>query len=127
MPVNYKRDYHPKWRLISYLVIVVRANNHCERCGAKRGDPHPITRSRVILSCAHLNRDRRINRFWNLAALCQRCHLKHDMSQHNYARRYGRQTPYVNGKLFEVPPDLVPLDNKKAPVNTGAVFSTLNP
>lgn len=30
------------------------------------------------------------NKFDNLAAICQRCHLKHDGKQHADNRRYGR-------------------------------------
>lgn len=99
MPINLK-NYHPKWSLISYLVIKVRANDHCEWCGAKNGEPNPITGSKVVLTTAHLDQNRRNNRFYNLAALCQRCHLGHDRKMHAYSRRYGRETQYVNAKLF---------------------------
>lgn len=99
MPINYK-DYHPKWSLISFLIRKRRAKDKCEWCGAKNGKPHPITGSKVVLTVAHLNQDRTCNRFWNLKALCQRCHLNHDRKVHLFNRRYGRETKYVNGKLF---------------------------
>jgi hypothetical protein len=102
MPIDYNL-YHPKWSLISYLVRIRRANNCCEWCDAKHGESHPITGSKVFLSVAHINQDRRLNQFWNLAALCQRCHLSHDRKQHIFNRKYGRLTKYVCGKLFEVP------------------------
>jgi heterodisulfide reductase subunit B len=98
------QKYHPKWSLISYLVRTVRAKNRCERCGAANHQPHPVTGSMVYLTTAHLDRNRDNNRFWNLRALCQRCHLSHDRNQHNHARKYGRETQYLNGKLFEVAP-----------------------
>lgn len=102
MAINYD-DYHPKWHLISYLIRVRRAKNRCEWCDAENAQPHPQTTSKVVLTVAHLNRDRRLNRFWNLAALCQRCHLNWDRNAHIYSRRYGRDTRYLNLKLFEVP------------------------
>lgn len=47
--------------------------------------------TRVILTVAHLDRDRSNNAPSNLAALCQRCHLNHDRhAQHIPGRRYGR-------------------------------------
>lgn len=89
MPINYK-DYHPKWKLISKLIRFNRANNRCEWCGAQNKYPHPITGSIVILTVAHIDRDKTNNRFSNLAALCQRCHLGHDIHQHINNRKYGR-------------------------------------
>lgn len=46
--------------------------------------------TKVILTVAHLDRNRHNNRFWNLKALCQRCHLTHDLPQHVRNRAYGR-------------------------------------
>lgn len=46
---------------------------------------------KIILTVAHLDRDRTNNHPGNLAALCQRCHLNHDrLAQHIPHRRYGR-------------------------------------
>ena len=125
MPINYSH-YHPKWTLISRLVRYHRAKNQCEWCGAPNGqyiyrlqkgctawaiwpegmqgealglDGHKP--SRVTLTVAHIDRDRTNNRFSNLAALCNGCHLNHDRAAHAYSRRYGRQTKYQNGRLFE--------------------------
>lgn len=99
MPIDYKQ-YHPKWSLISRLVRFFRAKNKCEKCGAENRKPHPITGSIVVLTVAHIDHDRNNNRFSNLAAWCQRCHLGHDAKQHAFNRKYGRQTKYINGKLF---------------------------
>lgn len=89
MPINYK-DYHPKWSLISKLIRYNRAKGCCEWCGAINHQPHPVTGSKVILTVAHIDRNKENNRFNNLAALCQRCHLAHDARQHADNRRYGR-------------------------------------
>jgi 5-methylcytosine-specific restriction endonuclease McrA len=44
----------------------------------------------VIITTAHLDRNQANNARENLAALCQRCHLRHDIHQHIANRRYGR-------------------------------------
>lgn len=46
---------------------------------------------RIVLSTAHLDRNRENNLMTNLASLCQRCHLNHDrFAQHLRNRTYGR-------------------------------------
>lgn len=47
--------------------------------------------TRVILTVAHIDHDKTNNRFSNLAALCQRCHLRHDLKHHIANRKYGRK------------------------------------
>jgi 5-methylcytosine-specific restriction endonuclease McrA len=98
MPINY-REYHPKWSLISRLIRFRRAENRCEWCGAENYQPHPITGSKVVLTVAHIDRDKNNNRFSNLAALCQRCHLLHDRWQHAENRKYGRHWKRAQLKL----------------------------
>lgn len=104
MPINYK-EYHPKWTLIRRLILQ-RADNCCEGspkfhlCRAANNQPHPETGSKVILTIAHLNHDKNDNRFSNLKALCQRCHLHYDIGHHIFNRKYGRDTKKLNGKLF---------------------------
>lgn len=44
----------------------------------------------IVLTVAHIDRDTKNNERSNLAALCQRCHLRHDIRQHIANRRYGR-------------------------------------
>ena len=45
----------------------------------------------IILSTAHLDRNRENNKMDNLASLCQRCHLNHDRkAQHIPNRAYGK-------------------------------------
>lgn len=45
--------------------------------------------TRIIVGVAHLDRDSTNNNRENLAALCQRCHLNHDILQHVKNRKYG--------------------------------------
>lgn len=125
MPINYK-EYHPKWSLISRLIRYRRAGNCCEICGVPNqaticrpykdkskweiwpiGVPENLINSitldkvsRVTLTVAHLDHDKANNRFTNLKALCNRCHLLHDAKQHQWSRKYGRKTKELNGKLF---------------------------
>jgi len=129
MPIDYSQ-YHPKWTLISKLIRVNRAQNHCEWCGVKNhADGHrekgkfihtcgnathdaagagllSYKKAKelvnhcntfcddnlviIVLTVAHIDHDKENNRFYNLAALCQRCHLKHDIKQHVANRKYGR-------------------------------------
>lgn len=44
----------------------------------------------VILTVSHTDRDRENNRKSNLRALCQRCHLLHDLPQHVRNNKFGR-------------------------------------
>lgn len=44
----------------------------------------------IVLTVAHLDHDKTNNRFWNLFALCQSCHLHHDKAHHATNRRFGR-------------------------------------
>lgn len=104
MPIDYKK-YHPKWSLIRRLILK-RAKNCCEGspafpdCRAENHKPHPVTNNAVVLTIAHMDHDRDNNEFDNLKALCQRCHLTHDINQHHFNRKYGRETKRLNGKLF---------------------------
>lgn len=80
-----RRRYPANWRLIR-AAILARAGNRCEgaplhhpACRAENGQPHPVTGSRVVLTIAHLDQVIENNDPSNLRALCQRCHLRHDL------------------------------------------------
>jgi hypothetical protein len=45
----------------------------------------------VVLTVAHLDHNKGNNRFWNLRAWCQRCHLSYDRHVHVNNRKYGRK------------------------------------
>ena len=63
-------DYPDNWQDIA-LGIKMNAGWKCERCGHKneRETGH-------VLTVHHLDGDKANCADWNLAALCQRCHLK---------------------------------------------------
>lgn len=91
-PCDYSR-YPEDWREIRQRILA-RAQNRCEWCGAANYEPHPVTGSRVVLTVAHVeNHDPMDCREENLAALCQRCHLRHDAKHHarNAARTRARK------------------------------------
>ena len=74
-----KTRYPRDWNLRSRFVRFHRAKNRCEWCGAPNGRPHPVTGSRVVLTVAHVFDERpEAASLLNLAALCQRCHNRHD-------------------------------------------------
>jgi hypothetical protein len=83
MPINYK-DYCKDWKLRSKFIRFYRAKNKCEFCGSENYKPHPETGSKVVLTVAHLDHDIKNNSFFNLKALCQKCH-------NNYDKDYRKQ------------------------------------
>ena len=124
MPIDYKK-YPPDWKTRIRPDILRRANNRCEICGVENGST--VMRSRVamrfnfgplgaggvmltepvkvVLTIAHLDRDRTNNDYGNLKALCQKCHLDLDREQHrrNAAATRARrriEREQANGQEF---------------------------
>lgn len=86
-PENIKR-YPKDWALRSRFVRFYRAKNRCEWCDAENGKPHPITKSKVVLTAAHIYDHRpEAASLLNLAALCQRCHNGHDAKMRSKNRK----------------------------------------
>jgi len=85
-----KARYPKDWKKRSLFVRKYRAKNKCEWCGAENGKPHPVTGSKVVLTCAHVYDHRpEACSLLNLAALCQLCHNRHDAPR-RAARRKER-------------------------------------
>lgn len=92
MPMDRKR-YPSNWRKVS-LTIRRIAGWQCEWCHVPNGAPLPSGRTgKVVLTVAHLGipyingqpgnkHDKHDIRRENLVALCQRCHLLYDLSDH---------------------------------------------
>lgn len=101
MPIRKEmRDRYPRdWKARSRFVRFYRARGKCEWCGARNGYPHPITGSMVVLTVAHVYDKRpEAAQLLNLAALCQRCHNRHDMKDRQRSRR--RRMFRNQGRLF---------------------------
>ena len=88
--------YPPDWRVIAER-IKARAGHRCEGspaypdCRAAHGEAHPVTGSRVVLTCAHLDHDPRNCDPINPRAWCQRCHLTYDAPRKAVDRAARRQ------------------------------------
>jgi hypothetical protein len=80
--------YPADWSTVIRPAILVRAGNCCEGsprypdCRARNGEPHPVTRSTVVLTVAHLDHKPAHCAPENLRAWCQRCHLTYDAQHH---------------------------------------------
>ena len=102
MPIDYKK-YHPDWKQIR-AAILERDGNRCKFCGVgnhwigfRRESGEFVTAKemtlaecldskiktiKIVLTVAHLDHDIANNDHGNLAALCQRCHLRYDAQHH---------------------------------------------
>jgi hypothetical protein len=118
-PANWNREVRP--------AILRRAHNRCERCGLLNGvigyrDPdgtfHFLARSgflvkyiqslhpdkhvfKLVVTIAHLDHTPENNDPANLAALCQRCHLRHDAQHHAGTARATRRSRLAIRDLFD--------------------------
>lgn len=99
MPFD-RSKYPANWNQIRARILR-RDENRCKWCGAENYEPHPVTGSRVVLTTAHIDHDPANCEDWNLAALCQRCHLHHDQVQHLHSRAVTRQERFIAaGQLY---------------------------
>ena len=88
---EHRKYYGREWRRLSQRLRTERASNQCEWCHARNYQPHPVTRSKVILTVAHFNHTPGDDREENLVVLCQRCHLALDRDQHKENAKATRQ------------------------------------
>ena len=93
MPIRpeMKTRYPKDWELRSRFIRFYRAKNKCEWCGVPNHEPHPVTGSEVVLTVAHLDHRPENSSFFNLAALCQRCHNLYDGPKRLAGRRYRQR------------------------------------
>ena len=85
---RFRNDYPPEWKTLKFQVRS-EAGNRCVRClhphpeggprqscdGLCRHGYEPSQPPWRILTVHHLDGDKANSRWWNLAALCQKCHL----------------------------------------------------
>ena len=88
-------NYPPNWKAIAYAVKE-KAGWKCERCGHAH-DP----KTGYSLTVHHLDGNKSNCEPWNLAALCQRCHLhiqgKVVMAQYYMFEHSPWMKPHVEG------------------------------
>jgi len=123
MPINYK-DYPGNWFTEIRPSVLERDGYCCQKCNVPnhaiiyREKKNPFIwhlwpegmeseslnidgykAVKVVLTIAHINHNHNDSDINNLAALCQRCHLKLDIHQHQDNRKYGRNWKKNQGKL----------------------------
>jgi hypothetical protein len=62
-----------------------------------------LASTKVVLATAHLDHDPTNSHPRNLRALCQRCHMLHDQTEHLRRRRLAWRARHALGDLFEGP------------------------
>ena len=106
MPIDYKR-YPSNWFSEIRPAVLQRAQYKCEGspaypdCRAVNYEFHPVTRSRVVLTVAHLDHDTTNNDPENLRAWCQRCHLTYDALHHAKNAYATRRRLKAHRDLFD--------------------------
>jgi 5-methylcytosine-specific restriction endonuclease McrA len=125
MPVDYK-EYPENWFTEIRPAVLARDGNKCAFCGAPnhalvyREQNNPgkwhlwpegmqgeallldgYKAVKIVLTVAHLDHDHNNHavELDKLRALCQRCHLKHDIKHHVENRKYGRNWKKQQYKL----------------------------
>jgi hypothetical protein len=114
MPFD-RKLYPTDWEKISDRIRFERAHFQCEcegecghrhrgRCTAQHGMPHPVTKSKVVLTVSHLDHKPGNCDDDNLKAMCQRCHVSYDADHHTQTRRRREKRELEaagQGKLFD--------------------------
>jgi hypothetical protein len=111
-----KTRYPSNWHAISQRIRFGRAGARCEcegecgtghagRCTAEHFSPHPVTRSTVTLTVAHLDHTPENCADSNLKAMCQHCHLNYDRDEHATNASHTRAEKRAAGMtpLFDLP------------------------
>jgi len=78
----------------------VRDANTGETLGRACGSEYDGQFVRIVLTCAHLDHTPENNADDNLAALCQRCHLRYDRDHHQANAAKTRRAKKAIGDLF---------------------------
>jgi 5-methylcytosine-specific restriction endonuclease McrA len=124
MPCNYSL-YPSNWKTEIRPRILSRDNHHCKFCTvpnysyihrfgkgiddwkfwpegmeSEAWTADGLKATRIVLTIAHLDHDKNNNDDRNLAALCQRCHIRHDLDQHKASSRATNEMKKKQQKLF---------------------------
>jgi hypothetical protein len=87
--------------------------------GPQPDDAASMRLVRVVIATAHLDHDPANRDPANLRALCQRCHLRHDLAAHLRQRRVTCRRRYAIGDLFLGPYPASPLSRVTAATDPG--------
>jgi hypothetical protein len=113
-----KRVYPAAWKSISQRIRVHRAHGRCEcegecglhrthpgprRCEEIHGQPAKWAKGTVVLTTAHLCQDSECGDETHLRAMCQRCHLRYDVKQHQQNAYRTRRLGKAHADLFGDP------------------------
>lgn len=106
--------YPKDWKLRSLFVREYRAKGRCEWCGIENGSIRPETGAKVVLSTAHVFDKRPAKAsLLNLAALCQKCHTKHDAKQHAATTRVNKRRKQAVIDLYVKDSSMIATRSKK--------------
>ena len=109
------RIYPGHWKTLSHKIRHERARGRCEcmgECGLHRTHPGPRrceevnntpakwAKGVVVLTVAHLCRDSTCEDETHLKAMCNRCHLRYDVKQHQQNSYRTRREGKAMGDLF---------------------------
>ena len=107
MPISKenKKLYPENWQEIR-AEVQARSGGFCEGspkykyCRAQHGQPHPITKSIVVLTVAHLDHNPANCDMDNLRHWCQRCHNTYDAKHRAETRRKKKEANNKNQKTL---------------------------
>ncbi len=109
------RVYPAFWKTLSHKIRVERAKGRCEctgecglhrthpgprRCVELNGQPAKWAKGTVVLTTAHLCQDSTCDDETHLKAMCNRCHLRYDVKQHQSNAFRTRREGKALGELF---------------------------
>ena len=109
------RVYPGHWKTLSHKIRHERARGRCEcmgECGLHRTHPGPRrceeinntpakwAKGMVVLTVAHLCQNSTCEDETHLKAMCNRCHLRYDVKQHQQNSYRTRREGKALGDLF---------------------------
>ena len=102
-------EYPDDWAETSRRIRFGRAGGRCEwvspelgeRCEARHGEPHPLTNSHVVLTCAHMDGFLTDHSDGNLKALCQLHHNRRDAPMRAAGIKQRRRKVRATKDMFE--------------------------
>lgn len=110
-----KKRYPSNWKTLSHKVRFEIAKGRCQcegECGLHRTHPGPRrceeidrqpakwAKGTVVLTTAHLCQDSACDDETHLKAMCNRCHLRYDVKQHQRNAFLTRREGKAMGELF---------------------------